>query len=67
MAAKLFSIFQTWLINGLDPQALLLDYFNECAKTPGRAPPDVSGFLPWNMTAARKEAFALPKSYMRPG
>jgi len=67
LAAKLFSIFQTWLINGLDPQALLLDYFNECAKTPGRSPPDISQFLPWSMSADRKELFALPESYKRPG
>lgn len=67
MAAKLFSIIQTWLINGLDPQALLLDYFNECSKTPGRAPPDVSSFLPWKMSEERKRLFPLPKSYSRPG
>jgi len=67
LAAKLFSIFQTWLINGLDPQALLLDYFNECSKTPGRAPPDVSQFLPWTMSDERKQCFALPDAYKRPG
>jgi transposase len=67
LAAKVFSIFQTWLINGLDPQALLLEYFNECSKTPGRAPPDVSQFLPWTMSEERKLCFALPDSYKRPG
>lgn len=67
LAAKLFSLFQTWLINGLDPQALLLDYFNECSKAPGRAPPDVSQFLPWTMSEERKTCFALPASYKRPG
>jgi len=34
LAAKLFSLFQSWLINGLDPQALLLDYFNEMLQDP---------------------------------
>jgi transposase len=67
LAAKLFGIFQTWLINGLDPQALLLEYFNECSKTPGRAPPDVSQFLPWTMSEERKQCFALPALYRRPG
>jgi transposase len=67
LAAKLFSIFQTWLINGLDPQALLLNYFDECAKTPGRAPPTVNDFLPWTMSEERKQAFALPETYKRPG
>lgn len=67
LAAKVFSLFQTWLINGLDPQALLLDYFNQCSKTPGRPPPDISPFLPWSMSNERKAAFALPKSFKRPG
>jgi transposase len=67
LAAKLFSIFQTWLINGLDPQSLLLDYFNECSKTPGRAPPNINQFLPWTISSERKQQFALPASYKRPG
>lgn len=67
LAAKVFSIFQTWLINGLDPQALLLAYFDECAKNPGRPPPDIQEFLPWHMTPERKLAFALPKAYKAPG
>lgn len=66
MNAKFHTVFQTWLINGLNPEALLLDYFNECSKTPGRAPPDVSQFLPWTMSEERKRAFSLPKSYKRP-
>jgi len=65
-AAKIFSLFQTWLINGLNPDALLLDYFNECSK-PGRPPPDLSLFLPWTMSEERKKQFSLPKSYQRPG
>jgi len=66
MNAKFHTIFQTWLVNGLNPEALLLDYFNECSKTSGRPPPDVSQFLPWTMSEERKQAFTLPKSYKRP-
>jgi len=66
LSAKMFSLFQTWLINGLDPQALLLDYFNECSKTPGKPPPNIMKFLPWNMTDERKQEFCLPRSYSRP-
>lgn len=66
-AAKVFSIFQTWLINGLDPQRMLRAYFDECSKTPGRAPPDVQSYLPWKMTDEQKLAFALPDGYSRPG
>lgn len=65
-AAKLFSIFQTWLVNGLDPEALLLDFFDQSSKA-GRAPPNPSMYLPWEMTEQRKLDFALPKSYQRPG
>jgi len=67
LAARVFSIIQTWLINGLDPQRMLLDYFDECAKTPGRAPPDISQFLPWSMNSDRKLSAALPDGYSRPG
>jgi transposase len=66
LAAKLFTVFQTWLVNGLNPEALLLDYFNECSKTPGRPPPDVKEFLPWLMAEERKQKFTLPKNIKRP-
>jgi transposase len=66
-AAKVFSIFQTWLINGLDPQKMLRAYFDECSKTPGRAPPSIQSFLPWKMADEQKQAFALPDRYSRPG
>lgn len=56
-AAKVFSIYQTWLENGLNPKALMLDYFNECGNTPGKPPPDISQYLPWTMSEERKEAF----------
>jgi transposase len=66
-AAKIFSIFQTWLINGLDPQKMLQAYLDECRKTPGRAPPNLQGFLPWQMSTEEKLFFALPEGYSRPG
>ncbi|MDR3613503.1 MAG: IS66 family transposase [Candidatus Obscuribacterales bacterium] len=66
MNIKLFSLFQTWLTNGLDPQALLLDYFNECSLTPGIPPPSIEKFLPWSMSPERKSEFALPDNYTRP-
>jgi transposase len=67
LAARFFSIFQTWLINGLDPKALLLDYFNECSKIPGKPPADISQFMPWSMSDERRRKFALPDAYERPG
>src|SRR5581483_7214198 len=37
-SAKMFSIFQTWLINGLDPIRLLQDFLQRCAQTRGQPP-----------------------------
>lgn len=65
-AARMFSILQTWTINGLNPEAMLKDFLDESSK-PGRSPPDLSQFLPWEMTSERRQHFALPKSYSRPG
>lgn len=66
MAARIFSLTQTWLLNGLDPQKIFLDYFNECSSANG-PPSDIAPFLPWSMTPERKAQFALPDSYKRPG
>jgi transposase len=66
LSAKFFTVFQTWLINGLDPQALLLDYFNQCSLHPGKPPPSVVNFLSWKMSQERKDDFCLPLSYKRP-
>lgn len=67
LAAKLFSIMQTWLINRLDPQKMLRCYFDECSRTPGKPPPDVNQFLPWAMTEKKRREFSLPKTYALPG
>lgn len=67
LTAKLLTLFHTWLINGLNPDALLLDYFNACSKTPGKPPPDITEFLPWSMSEERKREFALPPGYQKPG
>lgn len=64
-AARALSIFQTWLVNGLNPEALLLDYFKHVSDN--RPPPNLDQFLPWSMTPERKRQFALPKSFSRPG
>lgn len=70
-AAKVFTIMQTWQINGLNPEALLLDYFEQCSKLPkirGKPPPtpNPSEFLPWLMSKERKEQFHLPNNIKRP-
>jgi transposase len=67
LSARFFSIFQTWLINGLDPEKMLLEYFNECSLTPGLPPQSIEKFLPWKMEKEKLLEFALPSSYKRPG
>jgi transposase len=67
LSAMCFSLMQTWLINGLDPERMLLAYFNECSKTSGSAPLNCEDFLPWNMAKEKLLEFALPASYKRPG
>lgn len=63
-AAKVMTIFHTWLINGLNPEALLEAFLgdnsiNSCA-------PNLNQYLPWKMPAARKREFALPANFKRP-
>ncbi len=57
-AAKMFSIFQTWLCNGLDPIQLLEDFLSRTAKTRGHPPP-AEDYLPWEMDDERKNSFKL--------
>lgn len=65
-SAKLFSLFQTWLLNGLDPESMLLDYFSACSLYPGHPPPNIDKFLRWKMSPDSLVDFALPQSYSRP-
>lgn len=64
LAAKAFTIFQTWQMNGLNPETLLRDFI-DAKSTPG-ATFSIDNYLPWKMSAARKSDFALPNSVKRP-
>ena len=54
LSAMLFTIFQTMLMNQMDPQKWLLAYFEACAKNGGKPPEDVDAFLPWNLSEQQK-------------
>jgi transposase len=56
LSAKLFTIFQTWLMNGLEPISLLQDFLRCVAKNRGQPPP-VEDYLPWTMSEERKAEF----------
>lgn len=61
LCADAFTIFQTLLMNHIDPKQWLLDYFEACAKSGGRAPEDIGRFLPWNMPTEQKAAWRYPR------
>jgi transposase len=60
LAAVLFTMFQTLLLNHIDPQKFLLAYFEACARNGGRPPDDLEAFLPWNLSEERKAAWKYP-------
>jgi transposase len=61
LSAVLFTIFQTLLINKIDPRQFLLAYFEACAQAGGRAPANAQRWLPWNLAEEHKAAWCYPK------
>lgn len=62
LAAWLFSLVATlrqWEIN---PRAWLTAYLMACAECGGKAPAEVSGWLPWNLTAEQRVAWRVPEA-----
>jgi len=59
-AAMMFSIFQTLLLWNINPRLWLTEYFEDCAKRGGRPPPDVSKYLPWNLSGRKKNQLSFP-------
>jgi hypothetical protein len=60
LAVKLFSIFATLDLWKLNPRLWLMWFLQACATAGGRAPPDISGFLPWNLTEEQRAALSDP-------
>ena len=60
LAAAMFSLFQTVLLWKLNPHHWLYSYLSACAELGGKAPTDLSEFLPWQMSEARKRQLAQP-------
>ena len=57
LAAVVYSIFQSLLLNDIDPQKFLTSYFQACAENCGRAPEDIDAFLPWKLSQEQKAAW----------
>jgi transposase len=61
LATACFTIFQTLIINRIDPQKYLTAYFAACAQAGGRAPENLDDFLPWNLSEEKKTAWRYPE------
>lgn len=55
LAATMFSIFQTLLLWKLNPRLWLPAYLEACTQNGSRPPTDLSTFLPWEMSAPRRQ------------
>lgn len=67
LTAVLFSILQTLVILwGINPRHWMMDYLNACAQNDGKAPQDVTPFIPWLMDEERLEELKRPYSPQAP-
>ncbi len=60
LAAMMFSIFKTLDLWGLNCHHWLSSYLNACAVNHGKAPEELSHFLPWEMDEARLDKLSKP-------
>ncbi len=61
LAAMLFSLFQTIALADLNPRLWLTAYLDACAEAGGKVPADPERFLPWNLSAEQKRAWATDR------
>jgi len=64
--AMMFSLFQTLGLWGINRDHWLSAYLNACADHGGKAPADLSPFLPWEMAQARRPLLSLPLATASP-
>jgi transposase len=60
LAAIMFTIFQTMALWGINRHHWLRSYLTACAENNGKAPEDLSGFLPWEMDEERRHKLSKP-------
>ena len=65
-AAMMFSVLQTILLWGLNPHHWLSAFLQACAENGGQSPADLSPFVPWQMSAERREALPRPLPVIAP-
>jgi hypothetical protein len=54
----LFSVMQTLCLWNINPRLWLSAYLQECARTGGEAPADLSKFLPWQMHEEKRKEWS---------
>ena len=60
LAVAMFSVLQTILLWGLNPHHWLRAFLQACAEHGGQSPADLSAFVPWQMSAERREELSGP-------
>ena len=60
LASMMFTVFQTISLWQLNPRHWLTSFLQACAENGGRAPHDLTPFLPWKMSNEQKELFSRP-------
>jgi transposase len=59
LAAMLFTLFATVTLSHLNVRKWLTSFLQSCAANGGRAPADISCFLPWALSAEQRAALTL--------
>lgn len=67
LATAMFSILKTLHLWEINPRHWLSAYLNTCAEYGGKAPSDISSFLPWEMTAERLSILRHPPPIQNSG
>lgn len=63
LAAMMFSVFQTLQLWKINPHHWLYAFLQACAENGGNSPSNLDSFLPWAMSAERKEDFSQPLQF----
>jgi transposase len=59
LAAMMFSLLGTLTLWRIQPRLWLTAYLEACAQAGGQAPADLESYLPWNLTAERRQAWSV--------
>jgi len=66
LAAMMFSVLQTIVLWGLNPHHWLSAFLQACADHGGQSPADLSAFVPWQMSAERRQELSRPLPVILP-